>query len=90
MKQAEGLRHYTFLDDRPFADRFFLAQLKQSRSPFDAQKPSFLTLFKGCNEIFRKKPGTLECLCLIPEFVKLSIYMDFTIILMYKSTKIRY
>ncbi|MEG4531688.1 hypothetical protein [Microcoleus sp. D2_18a_D3] len=55
MKQAEGFRNYAFLDDRPFAGRFFLAQLKQSRSPSDAQKPRCLTLFKGCNEIFSQK-----------------------------------
>ncbi|MEG4109825.1 hypothetical protein [Microcoleus sp. S13_C5] len=33
MKQAEGLRNYAFLDDRPFVGRFFLALLKHSRSP---------------------------------------------------------
>ncbi|MEG4088762.1 hypothetical protein QUB75_02320 [Microcoleus sp. K1-B6] len=55
MKQAEGLRHYALLDDRPFAGRFFLAQLKHSRSPSDPQKPGCLTLFKGCNKIFSHK-----------------------------------
>ncbi|WP_445244453.1 hypothetical protein [Microcoleus sp. OTE_8_concoct_300] len=41
------------MGDRPFPGRFFLAQLKgeRDRTP-DAQKPGFLTLFKGCNEIF--------------------------------------
>ncbi|MEP6488654.1 hypothetical protein NDI43_12740 [Microcoleus vaginatus GB2-A3] len=33
MKQAEGFKNYALLDDRPFAGRFFLGQLKVSRSP---------------------------------------------------------
>ncbi|WP_333360463.1 hypothetical protein [Microcoleus sp. N3A4] len=32
MKQTEGFRNYAFVGDRPFAGRFFLAQLMQWRS----------------------------------------------------------
>jgi hypothetical protein len=75
------------LGDRPFPGRFFLAQPKGERERADdAQKPGFLTLSRAATKYFRKKPGTLECLCLISEIVKLGIFMGFTIIFMPKST----
>ncbi|MEG4112513.1 MULTISPECIES: hypothetical protein [unclassified Microcoleus] len=47
MKQAEGLRNYVLLDDRPFAGRFFLAQLNQWRSPSRRSETRFSTYFQG-------------------------------------------
>ncbi|WP_333068459.1 MULTISPECIES: hypothetical protein [unclassified Microcoleus] len=47
MKQAEGFRNYAFLDDRPFAARFFLAQLNQWRSQSRCSETRFSTSFQG-------------------------------------------
>ncbi|MEG4502144.1 hypothetical protein QUA81_01220 [Microcoleus sp. F6_B4] len=61
MKQAEAFRNYALLDDRPFAGRFFLAQLKNSRSP---SLPSETRLSNSIQRlqgnIFAKNPERLS------------------------------
>ncbi|MEG4272413.1 MULTISPECIES: hypothetical protein [unclassified Microcoleus] len=91
MKQAEGLRNNAFLDDRPFAGKLFPRSTQKLAIALPTLRNRVFSLYsKAATKYFRKKPGTLECLRLIPEFVKFSIYIDFTIILMYQSTEIRY
>ncbi|AFZ10173.1 hypothetical protein Osc7112_5979 [Oscillatoria nigro-viridis PCC 7112] len=61
MKQAEGLRNYAFLDDRPFAGRFFLAQLKHSRSPSRRSETALSNSIQRLQgNIFAKNPERLS------------------------------
>ncbi|MEG4809512.1 hypothetical protein QUA82_18040 [Microcoleus sp. F8-D3] len=61
MKQAEGLKNNAFLDDRPFAGRFFLAQLKQWRSPSRPSETALSNSIQGLQgNIFAKNPESLS------------------------------
>ncbi|MEG4067105.1 hypothetical protein QUA42_07070 [Microcoleus sp. Pol11C2] len=61
MKQAEGFRNYAFLDDRPFAGRFFLAQLNQWRSPSRRSKTGLSNSIQRLQgNIFAKNPERLS------------------------------
>ncbi|MEG4500771.1 hypothetical protein QUB05_27135 [Microcoleus sp. F10-C6] len=71
--------------DLLLVDFSLLNSCGDDRTP-DAQKPGFLTRFKAATRYFRQKPGTFECLRLIPEFVKLGIFMDSTIIFVPPAT----
>ncbi|MEG4030110.1 MULTISPECIES: hypothetical protein [unclassified Microcoleus] len=55
------MRNYEFLDDRPFAGRFFLAQLKHSRSPSRRSETGLSNSIQRLQgNIFAKNPERLS------------------------------
>ncbi|MEG4169387.1 MULTISPECIES: hypothetical protein [unclassified Microcoleus] len=55
------MRNYAFLDDRPFGGRFFLAKLKQSRSPSRRSETGLSNSIQGLQRnIFAKNPQRLS------------------------------
>ncbi|MEG5171544.1 hypothetical protein [Microcoleus sp. B3-D7] len=61
MKQAEGLRNYALLDDRPFGGRFFLGQLKLSRSHSRRSETGLSNSIQGLQgSFFAKNPERLS------------------------------